>query len=234
MLEAVGLSHQGLVRANNEDQFYASCEHGLVVLADGMGGAQAGETASLVAVQSVVDVANSDVASPPLLESAFLEADLRVRALAEEDPQLKGMGTTLVAMLETPAGLAVTSVGDSRGWLWEDGGLTLLTSDNSWVNEIGRNLGLSEEALSTHPLRHALTTAIGVGAEHRVQSQVIHPRPDSMALLSSDGLHGVVPPGEIAAVFADGGTLASIAHTLIELALEAGGPDNVTVVVARF
>lgn len=234
MLEAVGLSHQGLVRANNEDQFYASSERGLGVLADGMGGAQAGETASLVAVQAVVDVATSDVPSPSLLESAFLEADLRVRALAEEDAELRGMGTTLVAILETPAGVAITSVGDSRGWLWEDGGLTLLTSDNSWVNEIGRNLGLSEEALSTHPLRHALTTAIGVGVEHRVQSQVIHPRPGSMVLLSSDGLHGVVPPGEIAAAFADGGTLASISHTLIDMALEAGGPDNVTVVIARF
>jgi protein phosphatase len=234
MLEAVGLSHQGLVRGNNEDQFYVSSEHGLGVLADGMGGAQAGETASLVAVQAVIDVATSDVPSPSLLDASFLEADLRVRALAEEKAELRGMGTTLVAMLETSAGLAVSSVGDSRGWLWEDGGLTLLTSDNSWVNEIGRNLGLSEEALSTHPLRHALTTAIGVGVEHRVQSQVIDPRPGSMVLLSSDGLHGVVPPGEIAAVFADGGTLDSIAQTLIDLALEAGGPDNVTVVIARF
>jgi protein phosphatase len=234
MLEAVGLSHQGLVRSNNEDQFYASGEQGLLVLADGMGGAQAGETASLVAVQAVVDVATSDVPSASLLESSFLEADLRVRALADEDPQLRGMGTTLVAMLETPAGLAVSSIGDSRAWLWEDGGLTLLTSDNSWVNEIGRNLGLSEDALSTHPLRHALTTAIGVGVEHRVQTQVIRPRPGSMVLLSSDGLHGVVPPGDIAAAFADGGTLASISNTLIDMALEAGGPDNVTVVVARF
>jgi|SRR5208283_310375 len=234
MLEVVGLSHQGLVRSNNEDQFYVSGERGLGVLADGMGGAQAGETASQVAVEAVVDVVTSDAASSALLESAFLEADLRVRTLAEQDPQLRGMGTTLVAMLETSAGLAVSSVGDSRGWLWEDGGLTLLTSDNSWVNEIGRNLGLSEEELSSHPLRHALTTAIGVGVEHRVQTQVIHPQPGSMVLLSSDGLHGVVPPGEIAAVFADGGTLDSISNTLIDMALEAGGPDNVTVVIARF
>jgi len=234
MLEVVGLTHQGLVRANNEDQFYTSQERGLGVLADGMGGAQAGETASLVAVQTVIDVAGSDAPSLELLESAFLEADVRVRGLAEEDAELRGMGTTLVAMLETPQGLAMASVGDSRGWLWEDGGLTLLTSDNSWVNEIGRNLGLSEEALSTHPLRHALTTAIGVGVENRIQGQVIHPRPDSMVLLSSDGLHGVVPPGEIAGVFAEGGSLDTIARTLIEMALDAGGPDNITVVIARF
>jgi len=234
MLEVVGLTHQGLVRPNNEDQFYASRERGLGVLADGMGGAQAGETASLVAVQTVIDVAASESPSVSLLESAFLQADARVRAMAEEDAELRGMGTTLVAMLETPGGLAMASVGDSRGWLWEDGGLTLLTSDNSWVNEIGRNLGLSEEALSTHPLRHALTTAIGVGVEHRIQSQILHPQPDSMVLLSSDGLHGVVPPGEIAAIFADGGSLDTIARTLIDMAIEAGGPDNITVVIARF
>jgi PPM family protein phosphatase len=233
MLEAVGLSDQGLVRKNNEDRFFSSATAGLCVLADGMGGAQAGETASGLAVAAVAEIVASEPPSLALLETAFFEADRRVQQAAESDASLRGMGTTLVAALETPGGIAVSNIGDSRCWQWEDGRLTLLTSDQSWVNEVGRVLGLSEDALNVHPLRHALTTAVGVGIEQRIQSRMVQAKAGSLILLSSDGLHGVVTNEAIAAVLSQRGPLLFLCQSLIQLALSAGGPDNVTVVLAR-
>lgn len=233
MLEAVGLSNRGFVRQNNEDQFFSSVGAGLCVLADGMGGAQGGETASRLAVAAVAEVAELEPPSLLLLETAFHEADRRVREAAASDASLRGMGTTLVAALETPEGIAVSNIGDSRCWLWEDERLTLLTSDQSWVNEVGRVLGLSEEALSVHPLRHALTTAVGVGVEQRVQSRIVQARAGSLILLSSDGLHGVATQDAISKVLAEGGPLLFRCHSLIDVALADGGPDNITVVLAR-
>jgi protein phosphatase len=233
MHEAVGFSDQGLVRKNNEDRFFSSAAAGLCVLADGMGGAQAGEMASSLAIAAVTEVATSEPPSPLLLETAFQEADRRVRQAAASDMSLRGMGTTLVAALETPAGIAVSNIGDSRCWLWEKGRLTLLTSDQSWANEVGRSLGLSDEALSVHPLRHALTTAVGVGIPRQVQSRVIPAEAGSLILLSSDGLHGVVSHDAIAAVLSERGPLLFLCQGLIDAALASGGPDNITVVLAR-
>ena len=233
MVDAAALTHLGLVRRNNEDCFYASAQQGLCVLADGMGGALAGETASGVAVQTVAEIVASQPATAQLLEAAFVEADRRVRAASAANPAMRGMGTTLVAALDTGAGIAVANAGDSRCWLWEGGRLTLLTSDHSWVNEVGRGLGLSEQELGSHPLRHALTSAIGVGAERPVQTALIHPPAGSLILLSSDGLHGVVSDSAVAAVLASGLSLGDMCERLIQLALDAGGPDNVTAVLAR-
>ena len=233
MHEAYGLTHQGLVRSNNEDQYSASASCGLCVLADGMGGAQAGETASRIAVETVMESVSTHAHSPSLLADAFVEADRRVRQEAEANPLVHGMGTTLVAAVEVDGAVQVACVGDSRCWLWSGGRLEQVTSDQSWVNEIGRALGLSDEELLKHPLRHALTTAIGAGVEGRVQSHSLHPEPESILLLSSDGLHGVVSSEWIAQTLAAGGELPEIAQSLVDLALAAGGPDNVTVVLAR-
>lgn len=233
MLEAVGFSDQGLVRKNNEDRFFSSAAAGLCVLADGMGGAQGGEMAASLAVAAVTQVVSSKPPSPLLLKTAFQEADRRVREAADSDTSLSGMGTTLVAALETPSGIAVSNIGDSRCWLWDNRQLTLLTADQSWANEVGRLLGLSEEALSVHPLRNALTTAVGVGVQRQVQSRVVPAQAGSLILLSSDGLHGVVTHEQIAAVLSQGGPLLGLCQGLVEIALASGGPDNVTVVLGR-
>lgn len=233
MVEAFGLSHQGLVRANNEDQFAVSTDRGICVLADGMGGAMAGERASALAVQTVMDaVTAASEASSELLRESFLEADRRVMELAATDHRLKGMGTTLVAALETEAGLVVCNIGDSRCYLY-DGALRQLTSDQTWVNEIGRALGLDAEALRPHPMRHALTAAIGAGVAERVQSRVVATRAGDVVLLSSDGLHGVVDDAAIAEVLGCDDTLRAKCERLVDMTLERGAPDNITVVLAR-
>ena len=121
---------------------------------------------------------------------AIEAANTRVRELASADPHLEGMGTTLVAVLDRGEELLIASVGDSRVYLRDGQGVRPITEDQSWVNEVGRPLGFDEASLRTHPLRNVLTMAIGASPHVLVNQYSIPWTPGSMALLSSDGLHG--------------------------------------------
>ena len=124
-------------------------------------------------------------------------------------------------------------MGDSRAYLFENGKLQAITEDQTWVNEVGRRLGLDEETLKIHPMRHVLTMAIGVSGQLRVNHYLIHPTPGAQILLCSDGLHGVAPDERIGAVLAAGGSLEAKCQKLVELAKEMGGPDNITAVILK-
>jgi protein phosphatase len=234
MLEAFGLSDAGCVRQNNEDCYLISPESGVYIVADGMGGAQAGEHASKLAVETVAEVIrNAPVRDGELLFRAFREANQRVMKAAASDPELEGMGTTLIAALESGPELVIASVGDSRAYVYEQSELTSVTEDQTWVNEVGRKLGIDEASLKTHPMRHVLTMAIGVSPEVRVQSHAVQPHPGELILLSSDGLHGVLDGGVIAEKLSGNGSLQAKCERLIDAAKQAGGPDNITVVLLR-
>ncbi len=233
MLEAFGLSDPGCVRQNNEDCYLISPKDHVYIVADGMGGAQAGEHASKLAVETVAAVIqNASLPDAETLFQAFREANLRVMQAAASDPELEGMGTTLVAALESGPELLIASVGDSRAYVY-DGELTTVTEDQTWVNEVGRRLGIDEAALKTHPMRHVLTMAIGVSPELRVHSYTVRPRPGELILISSDGLHGVVEQRVIADSLSGNGSLQAKCERLIEAAKHAGGPDNITVVLLQ-
>jgi serine/threonine protein phosphatase PrpC len=233
MLEAFGLSDPGCVRQNNEDCYLIS-PRGVYIVADGMGGAQAGEHASKLAVETVASVIqNAPQADGETLSQAFREANQRVMKASASDPELEGMGTTLVAALESGPELLIASVGDSRAYVYGGGELTGITEDQTWVNEVGRRLGIEEASLKTHPMRHVLTMAIGVSPELRVHSYTVRPHPGELILLSSDGLHGVIEPGVIADTLAGNGSLQGKCERLIEAAKRAGGPDNITVVLLQ-
>jgi serine/threonine protein phosphatase PrpC len=233
MLEAFGLSDPGCVRQNNED-FYLIAPNGAYIVADGMGGAQAGEHASKLAVETVASFLEK--ASAPDAETlfqAFREANARVMKEAASHPELEGMGTTLVAALESGPELLIASVGDSRVYVYDGGELTTVTEDQTWVNEVGRRLGIDEASLRTHPMRHVLTMAIGVSPELRVHSYTVRPHPGELILLSSDGLHGVIDAGVIADKLSGNGSLQAKCERLIDAAKQAGGPDNITVVLLQ-
>jgi PPM family protein phosphatase len=166
------------------------------------------------------------------LLQAFREANQRVMKEAASDPTLEGMGTTLVAALESGPELLIASVGDSRAYRY-DGELTGVTEDQTWVNEVGRRLGIDEASLKTHPMRHVLTMAIGVSPELRIYSGTLRPHTGELILLSSDGLHGVLEPGVIASTLSGNGSLQAKCERLIEAAKQAGGPDNITVVLLK-
>lgn len=234
MLEAFGLSDVGCVRTNNEDYCLLAQELGLYVVADGMGGAQAGEYASKLAAETVAEsVWKAQRADAAVLVKAFEEANRAVRSAASADSAMEGMGTTLVAVLEAGDDLLIASVGDSRAYLYQNGALTTITDDQTWVNEVGRHLGLDEASLKTHPLRHVLTMAIGVSTPLRIHSYSVRYAPDTTILLCSDGLHGVVDSEQIARVLGSVQSLEAKAHSLIDAAKKGGGPDNITCVLLR-
>jgi len=234
MLEAFGLSDPGCVRRNNEDSYFVSPQTGLYLVADGMGGAQAGEHASKLAVDTVAAfIENSGHADAETLAQAFQQANTRVIHAASEDSNLEGMGTTLIAALESGAEILIASVGDSRAYVYKDGELTGITEDQTWVHEVGRRLGIDESTLRTHPMRHVLTMAIGVSPELRLHSYAVKPEPGTLILLSSDGLHGVVDEDTIAGVLAGNGSLESKCQRLVDAAKQLGGPDNITAVLLR-
>lgn len=234
MLEAFGLSDPGCVRPNNEDYYLLAPQNGLYVVADGMGGAQAGERASKLAVDTLAEViAKSGQAGAEMLSEAFQEANNRVMNAASNDADLEGMGTTLVAALEAGPEILIASVGDSRAYVYQGKELIGITEDQTWVHEVGRRLGIDEVSLRTHPMRHVLTMAIGVSPELRVHSYALKPQAGAEVLLCSDGLHGVVNEDVIAEALSGDGSLESKCRKLIEAARAAGGPDNITTVLLR-
>src|SRR5438477_6160941 len=205
MLEAYALSDKGCVRANNEDYCLIDAERGLYILADGMGGAKAGEQASRMAVETVAEtVRSAPHLDPQVLILAAEEANRRVLQAAQNDPSLEGMGTTLVAALEVDGELAIASVGDSRAYVMDDAGLRAITDDQTWVNEVGRPLGLDEESLRNHPMRHVLTMAIGASSPLTVNYYSVGLMNGALVLMCSDGLHGVVEAPHIEQILRGG------------------------------
>ncbi|MES1257650.1 MAG: protein phosphatase 2C domain-containing protein [Acidobacteriota bacterium] len=236
MLEAYALTDPGKVRTSNQDSFRIIPELGLYLLADGMGGARGGERASRLAVECVADILSQaphrDAAA---LLGAVEEANLKVYGEATRDPRLEGMGTTLVAALETSENdVAIASVGDSRAYVLSGGNLRAITEDQTWVQEVGKPLGLDEESLRSHPMRHVLTMAVGVGTAVRIRYYAMELAPGDVMMLSSDGLHGVVENDDIERILAEGrSSLGDKCQQLIAAAHQAGSPDNVTVLLIR-
>ncbi|MEP6962229.1 MAG: protein phosphatase 2C domain-containing protein [Acidobacteriota bacterium] len=235
MLESFGVSDPGRVRNNNEDSFLVDPQVGLYLVADGMGGAQAGERASHIATETLREIVHEEEGgmNAAKLITAFHEANRRIKLEASTDSKLEGMGTTLVVAVESAGDLLIASVGDSRAYQLTDGAFTQITEDQSWINEVGRRLGLAEEVLKVHPMRHVLTMAIGVSENLRVNSYTVPLAPSTIVLICSDGLHGVVGEDNIAAVLRQDTTLEVRAKRLIELARDQGAPDNVTAVLIK-
>lgn len=235
MLEAFGLSDPGCVRSNNEDYFISDTESGIFVLADGMGGATAGEQASYLSAETIYEhLLAADQDGADALERGFQEANRAVRQAVESNPEWEGMGTTLLVARDLgDARLQIGSVGDSRAYFASKGQLSLITEDQTWVAEVGSRLGLSDETLKKHPMRHVLTMAVGAGEQLRIFSRIIQMDPGDQVLLCCDGLHGVVAEKTLIDTLDSEKSLPEKAHYLIEAAKSAGGPDNVTVILIQ-
>ena len=228
-IEHAALSHEGRVRTNNEDAFCVRSDEGLFLVADGMGGHENGEWASAaiaeafrtVALPADFDAASQAVAAALHRANATIHAEAESRGLQ--------MGSTAVALLVRDGRFAVLWVGDSRAYLRRDGQLFQLSHDHTQVQEmIDRGLLMPEDA-EGHPMSHVLARAMGV-REH-VEVDVIADEVESgdVFLLCSDGLTARVEDAEIAAVLGDGDADSRV-RRLVELTLERGAPDNVTVI----
>jgi PPM family protein phosphatase len=271
MVDSAGLSHPGLVRTDNEDHFFVarfgrflevqqsnlpvdafparSEEVGwAMAVADGLGGAAAGQEASRLAVTGLLNlvlhtpdwVLRLDDGVMPkevLLRASerYIQVNQRLVEQALEIPGLSGFGTTLTCAYSVGHDLFVSHVGDSRAYLLRDGVLRQLSSDHTLVQSLVDQAIIDPKEAATHHLRHVLTRALGdTGAD--VQAEVIQTKliDGDAVLLSTDGLTAVVSDDEILQVLAQGDDAAASCRRLLDLALGAGGPDNISVAVARY
>ncbi len=224
----------GLKRSSNQDSAYAGPH--LLVLADGMGGAAGGDIASSVAVAHLAPLDLDYHQSDKMLEhlrQAFHEAHLELLDRSRSEPELTGLGTTCIAILRSGNKLAMAHIGDSRAYLLRGDTLTQVTTDHSYVQFLVTQGEITPEEAAEHPNRSAVTKVLGyddvdANPDETVREAVVGDR----WLLCSDGLSGLVSDSTIAEIMSEVSDPGQCAEELIELALRAGGTDNVTCVVA--
>jgi serine/threonine protein phosphatase PrpC len=234
---AYACSDKGRVRDGNEDRLLKGAN--VFAVADGMGGHQAGEVASELALEPLRALEGQTFAAPAdaeeALRAAITAANDVVVEKAASDPKLYGMGTTLTAALVRAERLHIAHVGDSRAYLFTPGeGMSQLTTDHTLVEELVQEGRLSRDEVRTHPQRSVITRAIGVERVVDVDSLgELALRPGDQVLLCSDGLTGVVGDDEIARILAEVADGDAACAALLAAANDAGGPDNITVVLLR-
>lgn len=226
-------SDVGLVRSNNQDSAYAGPH--LLVVADGMGGHAGGDIASSVAVAHLApldDEAHGPDDALEELATALNGAHEELLALAEDNPALAGLGTTVTALLRSGNKLAMAHIGDSRAYLLREGELTQVTTDHSFVQHLVNTGKLTPEEAEHHPQRSVLLRVLGdFDMEIVPDLSVREARAGDRWMLCSDGLSGVVSHDTMADALRDVDDAGACAEKLVDLALRGGAPDNITVVV---
>jgi protein phosphatase len=269
-VELGALSHQGRVRSNNEDHYLIARlsrsfeslltnvpdtdvpkrvqESGYgILVADGMGGMAAGEVASRLAIQTLVQIVLEvpnwillvDALSAPQLTARvseyFQEVDSEVSKHQVIDPSLAGMGTTMTLAYSLGAEAFIGHVGDSRAYLFREGNTQQLTQDHTHVQRLISAGAISRQEAATHRLRGVLTQAIGgQSGQLRVEVHRLQLREGDRLLLCTDGLTDMVPESSIGEALARSASAQQICQHLVDLALEAGGRDNVSVCLAHY
>jgi protein phosphatase len=231
VVEEAYRSDVGRQRSANEDSYYASAP--LFAVADGMGGAQAGEVASRIAAESFTPDVKLEASPETYLRQVAEDANARIHRLAQADASRSGMGTTLTAALLDGDELSFAHVGDSRAYRWRDGELKLLTSDHSLVEELRRQGRLTDAQAEDHPQRSIITRALGPEPQVEVDTMTYRARPADVYLICSDGLTTMIKEARIAEILEASGTLEQAVDELVADANAAGGRDNITVVAFR-
>ncbi|MHB1539632.1 MAG: Stp1/IreP family PP2C-type Ser/Thr phosphatase, partial [Solirubrobacteraceae bacterium] len=229
--EQYAATDTGLARSANEDSLLARSP--LFVVADGMGGAQAGEVASRLAVETFEE-REEEFSDPAEALSAYaVAANARIYELAHDDPSHAGMGTTLTAVYVGAEDVTVAHVGDSRAYCLREGALLRLTDDHSLVDELIRQGRLTPEEAEEHPQRSIITRALGPEASVEVDTRCFTARAGDVYMLCSDGLTSMVGERELERIMRSRHQLRDVGEALIAAANAAGGRDNVTVVLLR-
>jgi PPM family protein phosphatase len=221
----------GRQRRDNEDSAFARAP--VFVVADGMGGAQAGEVASRLAIEAFERGVPGEGNPEERLASVVREANHQIYERSRADRGRAGMGTTLTAAYVDDAHVAIAHVGDSRAYLFRDGTLQRLTQDHSLVDELVRRGKLTEEQAAEHPQRSIITRALGPEPDVEVDTWTYPARPGDVVLLCSDGLTSMISEERVKGVLESHDNLDAAADALIAEANEAGGRDNITVVLFR-
>ena len=235
-LDAAATSIVGSVRDHNED---AACSHpdiGLAAVADGLGGHNAGERASGIAIEVLEERLRGarEAGRPPSVEellAAFDAANARIRTDAKENPEREGMGTTLTSILVTEGRVLLAHIGDSRAWRVRDGVVEQLTRDHTLVEQQVREGVLTAEQAEVHPMRHVLSRCLGAQDTIEVDLAEGDVAIDDIYVLASDGLvHGLTKE-DVAQIVLASAEAATASETLVNTACERDGQDNITAAV---
>jgi len=235
---AAALTDRGCKRPSNEDAFGFSVEHGVFLVCDGMGGAAAGEIASSVAVDEVLNLVSDHAGNPakPLeqvLEEAIRAANAAIYSGAQKDEQLSGMGTTLVGLAVEESRILVFNVGDSRCYRLRNSRLEQISLDHSLVEEQVRMGRMSHTEALRSPIRNVITRALGTQTSVTPDLFELDVEVGDLFLLCSDGLTGEVPDRQIESLLAADLPLEELCARLVDAAKKAGGHDNVTCLLVR-
>jgi protein phosphatase len=229
--ETVWRTDTGRQRRENEDSAYVRAP--VFVVADGMGGAQAGEVASRIAIETFEQGLPGSGTPEDRLAELVRDANQRIYDRSRTDRGRAGMGTTLTAAYLTDGKLAIAHVGDSRAYLLRESALTRLTQDHSLVDELVRQGKLTEAQAAEHPQRSIITRALGPEPQVEVDTFTYPMQAGDVVLLCSDGLTSMVSEERVAELLNAASTLEEAADRLIDEANDAGGRDNITVVLCR-
>ena len=249
-IEVAGETNVGMKRNHNEDNFSIIEEAGLYIVADGMGGHASGEVASKMAVDSLREFFQATAQDPERtwpykmdrskgyeenrLITGIKLANLRIYETAQNDARKRGMGTTLVTLFAVEDGVYVAHVGDSRVYRVRDGKIEQLTEDHSLLNDYIKMKRLTPEEIASFPHKNVIVRALGMKDVVKVDTRFETPKEGDIYLLCSDGLSGPVTDPDILKIAMENSDLKAMASALIARANENGGPDNVTVVLARW
>jgi PPM family protein phosphatase len=237
-IEYIGKTDMGLIRNNNEDAFIINKDNNFCLVADGMGGAAAGEMASLIFAQTADEVFSNSVPGTEqeaidCVQATFREANERILAHVVQYPEHQGMGCTAEALAFTSSGFVIGHMGDSRTYRFRQGILKQLTKDHSLVqDQIDQGL-ITEEQARTHSMRNVILRAVGVRPSPALDTLRGPIFQGDLFLLCSDGLTDMVDDREISRVLNLKGDVIQKSELLIDLAKKAGGKDNITVVLAE-
>ena len=249
-IELAGKTDVGKKRNHNEDNFSIIEESGLYIVADGMGGHASGEVASQMAVDAMKEFFLATAQDPERtwpykmdrskgyeenrLITGIKLANLRIYETAQRDAGKRGMGTTIVTMFAVEDGVYIAHVGDSRGYRVRDGKIEQLTEDHSLLNDYIKMKRLTPEEIANFPHKNVIVRALGMKDTVKVDTRFESPRANDTYLLCSDGLSGPVTDDEMLDTVVNSPDLETAASKLIARANENGGPDNITVILARW
>jgi PPM family protein phosphatase len=231
IVEQAGRTDVGRQRTANEDSLVVSPP--LFAVADGMGGAKAGEVASAVAVKAVEEARESTEPAEAQLAGIVRDANRRIYELAVADESRRGMGTTLTLAKVHEDEVSLAHVGDSRAYRMRDGDLSQLTRDHSLVAELERSGQITAEAAEHHPQRSIITRALGPEPEVEVDTYTLAGRAGDVFLICSDGLTSMISDDEVGSIVRSASSLEEAANALVLAANQSGGKDNITVILFR-
>jgi PPM family protein phosphatase len=231
IVEHVGKTDVGRQRSVNEDSLVIAPP--FFAVADGMGGAKAGEVASAMAAETFQGESDSGEPAEAQLTRILREANRRIYELAVSDDSHRGMGTTVTAAKVTGNEVSLGHVGDSRAYRMRDGELEQLTRDHSLVAELERSGQITPEAAEHHPQRSIITRALGPEPDVQVDTYTLAGRDGDLFLICSDGLTSMISDDELTSILRSSDTLDEAADSLVRAANQSGGKDNITVVLFR-